>query len=75
MRRCGLTTFSGPNCLGVSAAVLYVGGRPLAEAEHVGVHVVVFHPPGQTQDAHCRRADAGQETGNRRRAASALKLL
>lgn len=60
MRLCSLTSFSVVNCVYVSAVVLYVGGRPVAETEHVGVYVVVLHPAGQAQDAHRRRAAAGQ---------------
>lgn len=32
----------------ISAAVLYVGGRPVAKTEHVGVHVFILHLAGQT---------------------------
>lgn len=45
---------------GVSAAVLHVGGRPVAETEHVGIHVLVHHPPGQAQDADRRQPAAGE---------------
>lgn len=58
MTRCSWTT----SCPSVSAAVLYVGGRPVAETEHVGVDVVVLHPAGQTQDADRRRPAAGQDS-------------
>lgn len=57
-------TVSAVNCLCVSAAVLYVGGRPVAETEYVRVYVVVLHPAGQAQDAHRRRPAAGQDSRN-----------
>lgn len=46
----------------MSAAVLYVGGRPVAETEYVSVYVVVLHPAGPAQDAHRRQPAAGQDS-------------
>lgn len=53
-------TFCLCSKVSVSSAVLYVGGRPVAQTEYVRVDVVVLHAAGATQDAHRRRAAAGQ---------------
>lgn len=42
------------------AAVLYVGGCPVAKTEHVCVHVFVIHSAGPPQDAHCCCPTAGE---------------
>lgn len=50
----------------VCLALLYVGGRPLAETEYAGVHVLVLHPAGPPQDAQRRQPAAGQSPKNPR---------
>lgn len=41
-----------------------MGGRAVAETEHVRVHVIVLHPASQTQDAERRRPAAGQDSAH-----------
>lgn len=45
----------------LSAAVLYVGGRAVAQTEHVRVHVFVVHAAGSPQDADRCRTATGQQ--------------